>query len=188
VNLTRWLAVAAAVIGLSTQAPALSIEGVPMYGACPYDFRSDMPPGEYCVYRGIISSPAGTICNGDAVLIWSTHAERPTEQVSTGAAVGRDVFFGFVDEPSLVMHAVAVRRTHARMVDYSPGTDQVHAPLDGVATLLRQSPGWGGLTMKVRPSISLAAGEGACDFAAYRGLFVGLMRQPDPNGPSRPPD
>lgn len=36
---------------------------------CPYDFRTGMPAGEYCVYRGVIATPAGTICNGDAVLI-----------------------------------------------------------------------------------------------------------------------
>ncbi len=180
----RWLGVAAAVIGFAAEAlavPTGADNGAPRPRRCPYDFRTAMPAGEYCVYRGVIASPGGAVCNGDAVLIWSTYGqpEARGEAAEDGAPSVRDVFFGITDEPALVLRGDAARHTQARIVDYTSDSDPATAPLDGTATLHRRQPGRGALSMTLRPPLALDTGDDDCEFGSYRGLFIGVMRLPE---------
>ena len=163
-----------ALLALLSSAPALAISSLADDAPerCPYDFRSDMPPGEFCVYRGAITSEDGAVCVDDAIVIWSSHDEAAPENDRGPDGGARDVFFGFL-EPSLVMHGVAPARTSARLVDYSPTEDRLDTPLDGLTTV-----GPGSITMKLSGSVAIGSAAGGCQFDSYRGVFVGLMQAP----------
>jgi hypothetical protein len=190
-----WIMVAALVGGLGGEVPSLStpaaIDGSPTGKRCPYDFRSDMPPGEYCVYRGAITSRGGATCIHDAVMIWSAHGVVPQqrEAVQPQADPERDVFLGFVDPP-LVMRAISRARMSAQLTEYSRSSDRPETPIDGFTVLIRRLAERGALTMKLHPSVAVIrdAGGPQCDFDSYRGVFVGVIRQPEPRKSAGTPE
>jgi hypothetical protein len=135
-----------------------------------------MPPGEFCVYVGAITASDGTICAEDAVAIWSSYdAEAAHDADGRETDAAHDVFIGFL-EPLLVMRAVAPAGLRAKLVDYSPTGDTSKA-LDGMTTLERRVAE--SLTMTLRGSVALGTGDERCEFDSYRGVFIGLMRNPD---------
>jgi hypothetical protein len=184
--LTRWIGAIAAIIAASaaqTLSAATNAEGAAVRGGCPYDFRSDMPRGEFCVYRGRVFAPDGALCSADAVMIWGTHRMRARR----AAEEARDVFVGFVDDPSLVLHAVATRRTVGLLTGYSLNGDSAQTPVGGFTTLGRQMSGQDAMTLRLRPPVALEIDDAPCDFSSYRGVFIGVMRGTTAAGsPNRP--
>lgn len=187
----RLATVAALVCGLSVRVVASPAPVGPTYGVCPHDFGRQMPAGEYCVYRGVMSSPGGAVCKRNAVVVWSTHGqEGPGDDavVDSSPPARPEVFFGLVDAPALVLRAVADRRTEARMLDFSPSPEHAAVPVSGVATLSRHPPYWGRLALTLQPPLAVEVGPDDCAFGTYRGLYIGLMRAPDADaGEPAPP-
>lgn len=180
----RWMASFAIVVALGGTASGLSTSSSsdgrePTQTRCPYDFGSDMPAGEFCVYLGAITAADGTVCVEEAVAIWSSHgatAASDGDRRETDAP--RDVFIGFL-EPLLVMRAVAPARLSARLVDYGPIDGPSKTSLDGLTTLERRVAEPGSITMKLRGPLALGTGAERCEFESYRGVFVGLMHKPN---------
>jgi len=163
-------ALVAAVLGhaSSTRSPATDDHG------CPYDFLSEMSAGEFCVYRGEASAASGRICDDDAVVIWSTHAsDSPLDDTPP-----RDVYVGFVDAPSLLLHALAVHPTRSRVVDLRAASGEEPTPLDGLMTLGGSADGQT-LTLQLRAPLRATGGWRACGPERYRGVFVGVLGLPD---------
>ena len=91
----------------------------------------------------------------------------------------RDVYFGFVDMPSFVIHAVAVHARRARLVDYRFGPDEVPVPLlDGLTTLGGAALGTRTLTMTLPAPLALGGDGEGCTFDSYRGSFIGVLGLP----------
>lgn len=155
---------------------------------CPYDFSSDMPPGAFCVYRGAVRSADGAICSDDALVIWSSHLPTDRHNDALARLPASDVFLGFVDEPSLVFHAVATLRTRAHLSDYRLAPGQEAVPLDGLTTLGGGTVGPGALTMTLRSPLALGVDEEPCALGSYLGIFIGVIGQSRKNvsvpGPS----
>jgi hypothetical protein len=133
-----------------------------------------MPPGEFCVFRGLTQSSDGPVCSDDAVVIWSTHAAHaPQESLST--APFRHVYFGFVEMPSFLLHAVAKHRMRARLVDYSDGPEQLAVPIEGISVLGGPSLHPRTLTMTLPAPLTVSTHDDACVFDSYRGVFIGVI-------------
>jgi hypothetical protein len=182
VHLTRWIGAIAAVIAIdAAPSPAKVRHGAAEGGlprGCPYDFRSDVPRGEYCVYRGSVFAADGSICSDDAVVIWRAGRAggfaRPRR--AAGADPAHGVIVGFANAPSFVLRAQSTRRTVAALTDYTRSVDDARTPLRGFTTLGRRRSGRDALTITLHPAVALAVGDIACDFASYRGVFIGVMR------------
>lgn len=171
-------AVAAVTVAQAWVAMAASAEdtapGVAL--ACPYDFGSDMDPGTFCVYRGAVRAPDGAVCAGDAVVIWHAQDSSDAGDSTLQGSQPSHVYFGFVDDPALVLHGVAVRPTRARLTDYRVGSGAV--PLDGVTTLGVRTEG--ALTMALSPPLEFGTAEEPCDVDSYHGRFIGVVHRPHP--------
>ncbi len=165
-------------------APLVTERGLPRPVApppesCPYDFRSEMPPGTFCVYRGSIVGSAGETCAEDVVALWSSYTPAQlADATRESAAPSRSVFVAFVGAADLVMRGVVDpgRGDRAHMVSYTLGGNEEPAPLIG-ETLLR-SNGTAGvpgaiLTVDVHDPGSTASGP--CAFGSFHGTFLGVI-------------
>lgn len=175
--LAAWLAIAGT--GLGQASPTLrdqrAAPGASPAAGCPYTFLSDMPFGAYCVYRGAAMLEGAPACGDDVVVIWSTHSGDLAALLQP-----RDVYLGFVEAPSFLVHAVATDRGLARMRDYRVEPDAPPMGLDGLAILGWESPiapsrASRTLTMTLPAPLALAKGDDVCAFDTYRGQFVGLL-------------
>ena len=147
--------------------------------SCPYDFRSEMPAGIFCVYRGSIVGPAGETCAEDVVALWSSYTPaQVADAARLNAMPSRSVFVAFVGAADLVMRGVVEpdRSDRAHMVSYTLGRDQEPAPLIG-ETLLRSSGAAGvpGAILTVDIHDPLSTATGSCAFGSFHGTFLGLI-------------
>jgi len=148
---------------------------------CPYDFRSDMPLGVFCVYRGTASAADGEICADDLVVIWSAHAPRDTSDIRDRSGSTRHVYLGFVGEPVLVLRAVATQRTLARFVEYSLESKQRALRLTGFTTLDPEKQGlFAAMTFTLPSRHEFSRDADACTVAEYNGIFVDVLEEPGP--------
>jgi hypothetical protein len=169
----------AAVLPAPGSERGLARPAAPPLASCPYDFRSDMPPGTFCVYRGVIIGGAGELCADDVVALWSSYAPTQLADARPGDPVpSRSVFIAFVGAADLVMRGVVEpgQGYRAHMVSYTLGEDEEPVPLVG-ETLLRSSGAAGApsaiLTVDIKDPASTAAG--ACAFGSFHGTFLGLI-------------
>lgn len=139
---------------------------------CPYDFLSEMPVGRFCVYRGRATGADGLPCDGDVLVIWSSHRGAGADDAPPPR---RDVYFGIVDMPSLLLRAVAEHATEAALADYQRSPDEAPIALDGLSTLDRSPVGPGTLTMTLSDPLPFGDSGAACAADAYRGEFIGVL-------------
>jgi hypothetical protein len=178
----RWIAALAAVLSMRPAHAAIDSIAAPAIAdrqrGCPYDFRSDIPSGDFCVYRGTVFTPDGAICSDDAVVIWHTqHRPEPPRSARRDGVGERDVFLGFAHDPSLLIRGLVRSRTRARLTDFALGAAAARAPLDGATMLGRRLSGHDAMTIRLRDAIEFAVGDTRCDFGSYHGVFIGMMRR-----------
>jgi len=177
--LARWIgALVTVAVGLHASVGHSMIadarDPLPPRSSCPYDFLSDMPASTFCVYRGSMRDSGGAVCDGDAVVIWSAHST--LDHADGGAAVtpARNVYFGFVDMPSIVVHAVADRPTRARLIDYLPAPAAAPIELGVSTTVGKAAVGSRTLTMTLPAPLPSSDNE-ECAAESYRGVFIGVV-------------
>lgn len=146
---------------------------------CPYDFRSEMPPGTFCVYRGLIVGSAGETCAEDVVALWSSYTPAQLADATRESAVpSRSVFVAFVGAADLVMRGVVDpgRSDRARMVSYTLAGDEEPAPLVGETSLGSSGAvGAPGAVLTVDVHDPGSTTSGPCAFGSFHGTFLGVI-------------
>jgi hypothetical protein len=161
---------------LSAAAAAQLSTGMIAAAGCPFDFQRGMPPGVFCVYEGIALDAAGEVCADPAVVLWSQLAPELGAYRNRPEAADRDVYFGFVTSPDLVVRGTIDidAENRVKMRDYTVGPHELPLVLHGYAETWIAGGRAGVETLRLRVAPPLDAG-GACGFASYDGAFIGVL-------------
>lgn len=157
---------------------------------CPYGFRSQMPPGVFCVYQGTAFGPDGQPCAKEVWAIWSSYSEGSTDQVAAqedGEPSGA-VAVGLLSQPEMVFRGEPDRAdsNRAGFRGYFVGDDPKLYPSHGYATLQQGGEGSAGGT---RLTLSFSGPEvpryEGCPLSSYEGSLIGVLGDSEEAPPGR---
>ena len=172
---------------VGSEEPAVEA-GRPALPHCPYGFRSQMPPGVFCVYRGRALDAAGKPCSDEVWAIWSSYTDGSAKEIADESAGRGDVAVGILSQPEMVFRGEADRAdsNRAGFQGYFVGDDPKLHPSLGYATLhTTEDVGTSGnrLTMSFTgPDVPRYEG---CPLASYEGSLVGVLGEPGQAPPAR---
>ncbi len=169
---------AAGVHHASLHAPAAF---TPPENHCPYDFKSPMPWGVFCLYRGTLRGPAGNTCSGDVGMIWSSYDPANDSIVSTGGTPVGSVTLGLMSDPEIVFRATSGpgQVEAAELIAFSTGEDSWQAVVGHARLTLEQQPATEPLqvlSLQIK-GLVLPLFQG-CPLVSYEGTFVGVLGPP----------
>ena len=155
---------------------------------CPYRFRSQMPPGVFCVYQGIAFQADGTPCAQSVWAIWSSYSEDGASPISdTKADDGGTVAVGLLSEPEMVFRGAADRAdaNRAGFAGYFLGDDPELHPSSGVASLHETAGDTSGNRLVLTFTGSDVPRYEGCPLSRYEGTLVGVLGDPSGAPPGR---
>ena len=92
-----------------------------------------MPPATFCVYQGSAFGDGGEECAAGVVVMWSssTQSRVSGEPAEKASGSNREVYLGFVADPTLVLRATvdALHSDRAELVGYTVGSEDAPRPL-----------------------------------------------------------
>ena len=152
---------------------------------CPYGFRSQMPPGVFCVYQGTAFRPDGTPCAQSVWAIWSSYSDDSASPIADGPRSDDSgtVALGLLSEPEMVFRGAADRADASRagFAGYFLGDDPEMHPSAGMASLHETA----GDASQNRLVLTFTGSDvpryEGCPLSRYEGTLIGVLG--DPSGP-----
>jgi hypothetical protein len=154
---------------------------------CPYGFRSQMPPGVFCVYQGTAFQADGKPCAQSVWAIWSSYSDGSASPISDTGKDAGTVAVGLLSEPEMVFRGAADRADASRagFAGYFLGDDPEMHPSAGMASLHETA----GDASQNRLVLTFTGSDvpqyEGCSLSRYEGTLIGVLGDPSGAPPGR---